>query len=160
MMFGKNIINKNIRYIPLIIILIFFDQFSKYFIENNFSLYNSLYITNFLNITFVINYGFAFGFLNNPNYNQFIIIILIGLIVIYLLFIFYNNKEKYSNIGLVLILSGAFGNFIDRIIRGYIVDFLDFNISKFHWPAFNFADSYITIGFIFMLYSLNKNKKK
>jgi signal peptidase II len=57
-------------------------------------------------------------------------------------------KRSYSTFGLSLILSGAIGNFIDRILYGEVVDFIDFSIGKFHWPAFNVADSSLTIGII------------
>lgn len=160
-MFGiQSITNKfNIIKIFIIIFLVFFDQITKLFIENNFSLFESLYINNFFSITFVVNYGFAFGFLNNPNSNQVIISILILFIILYISYLMLVNNNKIISLSFTVIIAGAIGNLFDRISRGYVVDFLDFNISNYHWPAFNLADSYISIGFIAIMISILLGKK-
>jgi signal peptidase II len=160
-MFGiQSITNKfNIIKIFIIIFLVFFDQITKLFIENNFSLFESFYINNFFSITFVVNYGFAFGFLNNPNSNQVIISILILFIILYISYLMLVNNNKIISLSFTVIIAGAIGNLFDRISRGYVVDFLDFNISNYHWPAFNLADSYISIGFIAIMISILLGKK-
>ena len=161
MMFGiQSITNKfNIIKIFIIIFLVFFDQITKLFIENNFSLFESFYINSFFSITFVVNYGFAFGFLNNPNSNQVIISILILFIILYISYLMLVNNNKIISLSFTVIIAGAIGNLFDRISRGYVVDFLDFNISNYHWPAFNLADSYISIGFIAIMISILLGKK-
>ena len=70
-----------------------------------------------------------------------------------------TNKSKLVGIGFAIILAGAIGNLLDRILRGYVVDFLDFNIYNYHWPAFNLADSYISIGFIIIMISILLRKE-
>ena len=74
---------------------------------------------------------------------------------IYLFYLLNNDdfQDKYSQIALYLIIAGAIGNIIDRIFRGYVVDFIDFHLNGMHWYVFNVADSSVTIGLIFLLYS-------
>lgn len=139
--------------------LLFLDQLSKYIIEKKFYLYETQEISNFFNITFIVNYGFAFGILNDQKLSQTLVILIISVIILYIFFLLAKNNQFIIKVSLSLILSGAIGNLIDRIARGYVVDFLDFNYLEIHWPAFNFADSYITIGFIILLYSIIRNEK-
>ena len=140
--------------------IIIFDQISKALIISNFELYESIQIIPLLNITFVVNYGFAFGFLNNPSLNQIIVSIVIFSIIVYFLYLLIKTQDYIFRFSLVLILSGAFGNFIDRVFRGYVIDFIDIYISNYHWPAFNLADSSITIGFIIMMFNILFLNKK
>ena len=72
----------------------------------------------------------------------------------------WKTQDYIFRFSLVLILSGAFGNFIDRVFRGYVIDFIDIYISNYHWPAFNLADSSITIGFIIMMFNILFLNKK
>ena len=161
MMFGIKLKNKKTNLLNAITIffLIVFDQFSKYLIENNFNLYESYELIRFLNITFIVNYGFAFGIFNDPNSSQVLIMIIIMIIIIYLIFLLIQTKSTIIKISFILILSGAIGNFIDRLLRGYVIDFIDLYISNYHWPAFNFADSYISIGFIIIMITILSGKK-
>ena len=77
------------------------------------------------------------------------------LITIYLFYLLKNEEfqDNQSQIALYLIIAGAIGNIIDRIFRGYVVDFIDFHLNGMHWYVFNIADSSVTIGLIFLLYS-------
>lgn len=128
------------------ILLIIFDQIIKYLVINNLSLGSSLsIIDNFFYVTYIRNTGIAFGLFQNKN----IFMIIIISIIIILLLIFYKkekNKHLTLNISIVLIISGAIGNLIDRIVRGYIVDYINFTF----WPAFNLADSFVVIGSILL----------
>jgi signal peptidase II len=138
----------------LFVFIVFLDQMTKFYIKTNFALYESKTIVKGLfNITYVLNPGAAFGFLANlPEIYRrgfFITITIIAIIIIFRLFV----KEadfKLRFISYTLILSGAVGNFIDRLFIGKVVDFLDFYIKNYHWPAFNVADSAISVG-IFLL---------
>ncbi len=161
MMFGNQlVINKfNLIKVLFILFLILLDQITKSIIENNFSLYESLYVNNLFSLTFIVNYGFAFGFLNNPELNQIIVIIIILIVIFYIGSLMLVNKSKSISLSFAVIIAGAIGNLVDRIIRGYVVDFLDFNIANYHWPAFNLADSYISIGFIVIMINILKGKK-
>ena len=113
-------------------------------------------IPNFFNITYTQNTGAAFG-IGSIN----IILIISILVVIGLIIVLIKEKKHITNyIPFVLILSGSIGNLIDRIFRGYVIDFLDFNI--FNFPNFNIADICIVVGIFILLYELIKKycKKK
>ena len=113
----------------LIILLIILDQLSKYFLGN------------------VVNYGAAFGILKGYT----TLLIIISLIVIFICIYYY--KEKKLKLGLSFILAGTIGNLIDRILLGYVRDFIDLRI----WPVFNLADTFNVIGVILIIYiSLKK----
>jgi signal peptidase II len=115
-MFGNLFNNKtNLTLFLLSIFLLIIDQGTKVIIVNRFNLYESIPIVPFLNLTFVVNYGFAFGFLNNPSLNQIIVSVVILSIIVYFLYLLIKTQDQIFKMCLVLILSGAIGNFIDRI---------------------------------------------
>ena len=160
-MFGNLFNNKsNIILIYLFIFLVILDQLTKYLVIQNFDLYESVKLLPVFNLTFVVNYGFAFGFLNNPSINQILVSIVILLIIIYFLYLLLKTQDKIFRLSLVFILSGAIGNFIDRIIRGFVIDFIDIYIGILHWPAFNIADSCISIGFVILMINILFLNKK
>lgn len=103
----------------------------------------------FFSLVNVRNQGAAFGLFSSLG-NKFFILVSLAAIgfIIYLLY-----KQRDSAVGLTLILSGAIGNLIDRIYLGYVRDFLDFYAGKYHWPAFNVADSCLTVGLIVLFIS-------
>ena len=159
-MFGKHF-NKNITYLFFFfLLLVFFDQLTKDLVINKFELYESTNLLPFLNFTFVVNYGFAFGFLNNPSLNQLVASLVILSIIIYFLYLLIKTQDYIFRFSLVLILSGALGNFLDRIFRGFVIDFIDIYISDYHWPAFNLADSWITVGFMILIFNILFLNKK
>lgn len=161
MMFGSlfKTSNKSFLFIFFTFLLIT-DQISKLIITRIFDLYESIEIAPFLNFTFIVNYGFAFGFLNNPSLNQLVVSFVIASIIIYFCFLLFKTQDRSFRLNLTLIIAGAIGNFLDRVIRGYVVDFIDVYVAKYHWPAFNLADSYISIGFfLLMINILFLNKK-
>ena len=122
----------------LIISLVFFDQFSKYLIEANFNLYESTNIIPFLNFTFIKNFGGAFNLFNDASLNLGLIFILLVSLICFKERIFWS-----------LILAGGLGNLSDRIIRGYVVDFIDITFNPY---VFNLADCFVTLGIIFLLF--------
>ena len=142
------------------IFILIFDQVSKAMIVSQFDLYESISVAPFFNLTFVVNYGFAFGFLNSPSLNQIIVSIVILSIIIYFLYLLIKTQDHFFKVCLVLILSGAVGNFLDRIFRGYVVDFIDIYVFNYHWPAFNIADGCISIGFVILIFSILFLNKK
>ncbi len=159
-MFGSHF-NKKIQYLfYLFIFLVFIDQFTKELVLNKFEIYESTNLLPFLDLTFVVNYGFAFGFLNEPSINQIVVSIIIISIIFYFIYLLVKTQDDLFRLSLVIILSGALGNFIDRIFRGFVIDFIDIYISEYHWPAFNFADSCITIGFIILMFNILFLNKK
>ncbi len=137
-----------------IIFLVLLDQCMKVFISkimlNNS--FEDMQLFPFLNIVFVRNTGVSFGMFSEwgilGRYFFSIFSIVVGCFLI-LLAIF--SDTKVFRISLVLISSGALGNAIDRVYFGGVIDFIDFFIYNFHWPAFNFADIFITAGVLLLL---------
>ena len=144
-----------IETILAIIFLVLIDQCMKIFISkimlnNGFA---DMQLLPFLNIVFVRNTGVSFGMFSEwgilGRYFFSIFSIVVGLFLI-LLAIF--SDTNVFRISLGLISSGALGNAIDRVYFGGVIDFIDFFIYNFHWPAFNFADICISVGVIFLLF--------
>ena len=157
---AKLSIKNNISIITTFFLIIFFDQLTKIIVIKNFQLYESLSILPFFNLTFIVNYGFAFGFLNNPSLNQIIVILVIFSIIAYFLYLLIKTQDQFFRFSLILVLSGAVGNFIDRVLHGFVVDFIDIYLGSYHWPAFNLADSSITLGFILIMFNILFLNKK
>ena len=131
----------------IVLAIIALDQITKYLIVNSLSPYDSIEIFPFLHIVNVRNTGAAFGSFKSLGSSFFMIIAVAAIIfIVYLLM-----KRVYNTLGLSLILGGAVGNLIDRILFGQVVDFIDFSIGSYHWPAFNVADSSLTVGIIIIL---------
>ena len=144
--------------VVLLASLISLDQLSKAWIYKNFEVFQSLEVFYFLNFTFVKNYGFAFSFLNDESLNLNALIgVLIFFICVYLAyFIFLKaHKEillKNQLMSFSLILAGGLGNLLDRLMYGYVIDFIDITFNPY---VFNLADSYVTIGLImYVIFSL------
>ena len=140
------------KYLSVLIVVL--DQLSKFIVHSTMSLYDSfLVIPSLLDFTYIRNEGIAFG-INFEGGKIFFIIFPI-LITFYLISLLKNKEfeDNSSQIALYLIIGGAIGNILDRIFRGYVVDFIDFHINGNHWYVFNIADSAVTIGLLFLLYS-------
>ena len=160
-MFGTLFNNKfNLTLFFLFLTLVILDQITKALVINFFDLYDSVVLLPIVNLTFVVNYGFAFGLLNNPSINQILVSLVILAIIIYFLYLLIKTQDKIFQLTLTLILAGALGNFIDRIFRGFVIDFIDIYIGKYHWPAFNIADSCITLGFVVLMINILFLNKK
>lgn len=106
-------------------------------------------IDNFFSLTYVKNTGVAFSFMDGyvP------LIIISSMIVLFMIFkyIKYSDISKWDSIGYSLVIGGAIGNLCDRIVYGYVIDFLDFNIFGLNYPIFNLADTFIVIGVVILL---------
>ena len=128
-------------------IVVALDQITKYLALTYINPYDSFNILPFLHLVLVTNKGAAFGMFKHIGSSFFIAASVIAIIfVIYLLI-----RGKEDHLGLSLILGGAIGNLIDRILYGSVVDFIDLSIGKYHWPAFNVADSALSIGVTIIL---------
>ena len=116
--------------------------------------YLMAHVTNFFNIVFTWNPGTAFSMFRNLGDNfPLIVIAFTGVVIALLLFYLFKRAQSYERVPLVFIIGGAVGNLVDRIRFGAVVDFLDFHIGGLHWPAFNIADAFISVGVF--LYVLN-----
>jgi signal peptidase II len=140
-------------------LVVIIDQITKLLILKNLPLYHSVtIIPGFFNITHIHNPGGAFGFMahQNSSLRNFLFILLASIAVCFI-FYFYKNTNRthpFLASGFALILGGAIGNLIDRIRFGKVVDFLDFYVHNYHWPAFNIADSAITVGVTIFIFHL------
>lgn len=134
-------------YLIIIILGLLIDRLTKIYAVNNLMAKNI--DGKLFNLTYLENRGAAFGILQDK---RMIFIILTSAIVIYLLYYFVKNiktSPRILNISLAMIISGAIGNFYDRLIQGYVVDFIEFSFVKF--PVFNVADILVTLGCALMI---------
>jgi len=143
--------------------VVFVDQISKYMIKINVALYDTIIvIEKFFNITHILNPGGAFGFFasQSPEIRKFIFLFLSSIIALFVLWVYKKCASEFVflSYGLALIFGGAMGNLIDRFRYGKVVDFLDFYMGSAHWPAFNIADSAISVGMGILIYSIIFNK--
>ena len=141
-----------IKYLSVLIVIL--DQLSKFLVHTTMNLYDSFQVIPYLlNFTYIRNEGIAFGIYFEGAKTIFIILPI--LITVYLFYLLKNEEfqDKFSQLALYLIIAGAIGNIIDRVFRGYVIDFIDFHLNGMHWYVFNIADSSVTIGLIFLLYS-------
>ncbi len=132
------------------------DQLTKWYIDRTMALYQSIaVIDSFFHITYLRNTGGAFGLLAGRSAAMRIpFFIAVSVLAIAVLFYFLRGvdvRQRLLLFALSGILGGAIGNFIDRILAGEVIDFLDFQWHGHHWPAFNVADSFITIGTVILL---------
>lgn len=134
-------------YLIIIILGLLIDRLTKIYAVNN--LMEKNIDGKLFNLTYLENRGAAFGILQDK---RMVFIILTSAIVIYLLYYFVKNiktSPRILNISLAMIISGAIGNFYDRLIQGYVVDFIEFSFVKF--PVFNVADILVTVGCALMI---------
>ena len=145
--------------IVIFLFLVLTDLLSKYFVFNYIDLYQFITITYFFDITHIHNFGVSFGFFSGKIPS--LILIIIGLLVtIFIAYLYLNSSDILEDWGLFIIICGAIANIIDRAINGYVIDFLYFHINQFYWPAFNFADIYISIGIIMIIVNMVKKINK
>ena len=136
----------NILPIIAVVILILLDQGTKFWALASLKpIHNMTLVEGFMDLTFVENRGVAFGMFSGQRW---FILLLTGIIAVGLIW-FYKvmpKKKEYFplRVSLVMVLSGAIGNIIDRLFRGYVVDFFEFTF--FEWPVFNVADIYVVVG--------------
>lgn len=143
-----------------VIILCLVDFFSKRLVFQFIDLNNFIEITQFFNLAHIHNYGISFG-LFSGFFSPWIFILLALTITAIIFYMMINTDKKFEKWGYLFIISGALSNIIDRLINGYVIDFIYIHFRSFYWPAFNMADIYITIGiFIILLQLLNDLNKR
>lgn len=135
---------------PLVmsIILIAFDQYTKFLAVTSLKPLGSIvFIEGFMDFTFVENRGIAFGMLSGKRWIILLTTIIISAVIIWNYFNLPEVKEyKSIKYAMILVFSGAIGNIIDRLFRGYVVDFFEFTF--FNYPVFNVADCFVVVGAI------------
>jgi len=150
-----NKIQTKLYFLSCSIFIIIIDQFTKYFMFYN---YKTVINKDFLlfKLDFVKNYGAAFNIFSGSRIFLSFISIFFSILLIYLIFR-KNTLNSFDLYSYCFILGGTIGNGIDRIYKGFVVDFINLNIINF--PVFNIADISINVGFIFLLYRIFKNKQ-
>lgn len=154
------------RFFVIFLLVVCLDQLTKLWVVQTFALYQShVIIPGLFNFTYLTNTGAAFGILaGHPAWWRqvfFVGVALVALVVIFFLHKKIAAENRWYTVSLALIAGGAVGNLIDRVRQGAVVDFLDFYVSTHHWPAFNLADSAITVGVgIFLLINFMQSRKE
>lgn len=151
-------------FIPLIVavvLLIGIDQFTKFLTIKYLMPVGSVdIINNFFKLTYVENRGAAFGIMQGAKWVFVIIAVIILIFAIrYYIKLCKEKKNRLMRVSLLLVVSGAIGNVIDRVFRGYVVDLLDFNVFGYDFPVFNFADICVCVGAAIMIISVLLSKE-
>lgn len=144
----------------LLVLFLFIDQITKFIVSTNLNIYEPIVvIKNFFNITYAQNTGAAWSIFEGKTIVLTIVSFVVSCAMIYWLFK-NKNETKIVRFSVLLMLSGAIGNFIDRLLLGYVIDFLDFYIFGYDFPIFNIADSLLCIGVGVLLLSTFFEKEK
>ncbi|MCX7554640.1 signal peptidase II [Marinicella sp. S1101] len=149
-------------YLWVSLVVFVLDQLTKSMASARLDLYVPNKVTEFFNLTLMHNEGVAFSILaDQSGWQRYFIAVVASLIVIWLLYWLRQNARsmKLQNTALVLVVGGALGNIYDRIVLGYVVDFIELHYKSYYWPAFNLADSAITLGAILLIIDTFKNKE-
>jgi len=143
-----------LKYLMISAVIIVLDQVTKWLMVSWLALYETVAVMPYFNLTMAHNYGAAFSFLAQAGGWQRWFFIVLAIVISAVLVVWLAKLKPHAKleaISLSLILGGAIGNVIDRIVYGYVVDFLDVYIGSSHWPAFNVADSVICIGAVLLI---------
>ena len=138
-----------LRWLWVSVVVFIIDQLTKYWTVQSLDLYESYRVLSFFNFTYAQNPGAAFSFLEDAGgWQKYLFSVIAFAVSAYLIYSLKNNKasQRWSNIAFALVLAGALGNVFDRMMFGYVVDFLDFDLGFYRWPTFNIADVSIFIG--------------
>lgn len=146
---------KLIKIVLIVFSVLFLDQLTKYLIKNFVGINDNIEIFPFLHIVNVKNTGAAFGMFKWIGSEFFIVVSIIAIAFVIIMLL----KDSYNICGLSLLLGGAIGNLLDRLLYGSVIDFIDLSIGDYHWPAFNVADSSLTIGIGIILFTSIIRKK-
>lgn len=143
-----------LKWLWLSFLALILDQWSKQIVDGSMQLFQSIPIMPYFNLTYVHNTGAAFSFLSQAGGWQRWFFAGLALTVSVIITLWLARLKKHETllaVALSLVLGGAVGNLVDRLLYGYVIDFLDVYYQDWHWPAFNIADSAITLGVALML---------
>ncbi|MEL4287408.1 signal peptidase II [Shewanella xiamenensis] len=147
--------DSGLRWYWIVVLVFLADQLSKQWVLANFDLFESVQLLPFFNFTYVRNYGAAFSFLSEAGGWQRWLFTLVAVGFSTLLTVWLRKQAASLwklNLAYTLVIGGALGNLIDRLMHGFVVDFIDFYWGKSHYPAFNIADSAIFIGAVLIIW--------
>jgi signal peptidase II len=144
-------------------VILIADQLTKFIVDQTMPLHHSIpIIDDLFSLTYIRNTGAAFGILSGSAaaFRLPFLLLFSTVAIIFIIIMLRRLPDRETGLitALAFILGGAIGNLIDRVAYGEVIDFLDFYWSRFHWPAFNLADSFITIGVLITVYYLIKAK--
>ena len=143
-----------LKWLGLSLLAVVLDQLSKLAVSGSMQLYQSIPIMPYFKLTYVHNTGAAFSFLSDAGGWQRWFFAGLAIVISAVITVWLSRLKQHETllaVALSLVLGGAIGNLIDRLAYGYVIDFLDVYYQSWHWPAFNIADSAITLGVILML---------
>ena len=147
--------DRGCRWFALAGAVIVFDQISKWVVLNTLSLGDTRYVAPFWNWVLTFNPGAAFSFLaDQPGWQRWFFTVLAIVVSAWLaLEIRRNASQRLLSLSMALIMGGALGNVVDRVRFGAVVDFIQWHVAGYYWPAFNIADSAITVGAVLLVFS-------
>lgn len=156
---------RHLHFLWLSFVIVLIDQFTKHMASIHLLPYRRHIVNQFLNLTLVFNTGAAFAFLSGAGGWQVYLFSLLAVVVSIILLVWMVRlpaDEKFHAAAIAMIIAGALGNLADRVLWGHVIDFIDFHVGTWHWPAFNVADSAITCGALIlvflMLFKVEKNE--
>lgn len=158
------ICSTGLRWLWLTVVILIVDLSSKQLILNHFQLYESIPLMPYFNLAYAQNPGAAFSFLADKGGGQrwfFAFVAIVICVVLIVMMYRQSVNKKLSNIAYALVIGGALGNLCDRLVHGFVVDFIDFYVGDWHWPTFNIADMAICVGAALIILDscINTDKK-
>ena len=151
-----------LRWLWLSALIIVLDQITKVIANTYMALHETIELAPFINLTLAYNEGAAFSFLSDAGGWQRWFFTVLAVTVSAVLVVWLRRlppSEKFVAVALALILGGAIGNVIDRVYLGYVIDFIDVYYAQAHWPAFNVADSAISVGAVMLIWDALRGKQ-
>ncbi|MFZ4833556.1 signal peptidase II [Rouxiella sp. Mn2063] len=151
---AKPICSTGLRWLWLAVVVLALDLGSKLWVMDHFMLGESLPLIPFFNLTYAHNPGAAFSFLADKGGWQrwFFAAIALAICVVLLVLMYRASaKQRLNNIAFAMIIGGALGNLFDRMVHGFVIDFIDFYVNDWHYPIFNLADSFICVGAVLVV---------
>ncbi|WP_154223350.1 signal peptidase II [Marinicella rhabdoformis] len=158
---SKSVTQKGVVWLWLSVLVFVLDQWTKSIASETLKMYVAVPVNEFLNWTLMHNKGVAFSFLaDQSGWQRWFLSVLAIVIVVWLLVWMYQNSKamKLQNAALALVVGGALGNVYDRLMLGYVVDFVELHYNENYWPAFNVADSAICMGAVLLIIDAFVNK--
>ena len=147
-------------YILLFLMILLTDQLTKLWALMELS-DHVIDVANWFNLSLTYNKGVSFSFLTNDNMYMPFVLSGVALIIVLFLYLWFRKEHRFlTRLGLVFMMGGAISNVIDRLYLGSVVDFIDWHIGVYHWPAFNIADSFICLGVFLLIMQFIFEKKE